>query len=213
MKTDSAFRQRPGFRRLAWIGAVCALLALAPIRTSQEGLVLVGPLPKEKILAALPEWARLAKAYEPNIRAVDAIHYFSKPVRIRVFFASWNPDGKALAAAFLKTIEMADNSSVAVEWIGVSKDMKEPAETLRSAAVDKVPTFIVFVEGVEKGRVIGAPQFAIEEDIAALLLDMPVSASADDYDLDYFRRTPHSHLPINCSPCHVPARPRSVRRS
>jgi len=213
MKTDSAFRQSPGLRRAAWIGAVCALIALAPMRVSPEDVVLVGPVSKEKILEALPDWARLAKAYEPNIRAVDAIHYFSKPTRIRVFFASWNPDGKAVAAAFLRTMEMADNSVVAVEWIGVSKDMKQPAEALRSGAVDKVPTFIIFVEGVEKGRVIGAPQFAIEEDIAALLLDMPVSASADDYDLDYFRRTPHSHLPINCSPCHVPVRPRSARRS
>jgi thiol-disulfide isomerase/thioredoxin len=213
MKADSAFRQSPGFRLTAWIGAVCALIALAPIRASQKDIVLVGPLPKEKILEALPEWARLAKAYEPNIRAVDAIHYFSKPVRIRVFFASWNPDGKALAAAFLRTMEMADNSSVVVEWIGVSRDLKQPAEALRSESVDKVPTFIIFVEGVEKGRVIGAPQFAIEEDIAAFLLDLPVSASADDYDLDYFRRTPHSHLPINCSPCHIPVRPRSARRS
>jgi thiol-disulfide isomerase/thioredoxin len=211
MKTDSAFRQSSGLRRAAWIGVVCALIALAPIRTPQKDVVLVGPLPKEKILEALPEWARLAKAYEPNIRAVDAIHYFSKPARIRVFFASWNPDGKALTAAFLRTMEMADNSAVAVEWIGVSKDMKEPSEALRSGAVDKVPTLIVFVEGVEKGRVIGAPQFTIEEDVASLLLDMPVSASADDYDMEYFRRTPHSHLPIDCSPCHIPVRPRSLR--
>ena len=213
MKSDSAPRRNSGLRRAAWIAGVCTLIALASIQASQEDVVIVGLLPREKILKALPEWDRLAKAYEPNIRAVDAIHYFSKPVRIRVFFASWKPEGKALTAAFLRTIEMADNSSVAVEWIGVSKDLKEPADALRSDTVDQTPTFIIFVEGVEKGRIIGAPQFTIEEDVASLLLDMPVAASADDYDMEYFRRTPHSHLPINCSPCHAPVRPRSARRS
>jgi thiol-disulfide isomerase/thioredoxin len=213
MKIDSATLRSRAFRLAAWIAGVCALIALAPIQASQKEVVLVGPLPKEKILGALPAWDRLAKAYEPNIRAVDAIHYFSKPVRIRVFFASWNPDGQTVAAAFLRIIEMADNSLIVVEWIGVSKDLKEPAETLRSDTVEKLPTLIIWVEGVEKGRIIETPQFTLEEDLATLLLDLPVSLSADDYDMEYFRTTPHSHLPINCSPCHVPVRPLSARRS
>ena len=179
-----------------------AIAALAAASPSQTEVVLTGRLEQGRILEALPDWSRAARAYEPNDRAIDGIHDFARSARIKVFLGTWDANGKSPVAAFIKTLEMAFNPAIEVEWIGVSKNLKEPAETLRANGVDKIPTFIVWVDDEERGRIVESPENALEEDLASILLGLPFS----DADLDLFRSRPHSHLPIDCSPCHVPGR-------
>jgi len=198
-----------GFRRAA---GVCLFAALAfPAAGFIPGpeVALTGPLDLDRILAAVPEWARAARAYEPDFQAIDSLHTFDKSVRIRVFVGTWDADETGPVAAFIKSLEMADNSSIVVDWIGVSRDLKEPAALLRDNRVTRIPTFIIWTEGEEKGRIVGKPRETMETDLAALFVGLPLS----DADLSYFRRTPHSHLPIDCTRCHAPARPGGVRRA
>ncbi|MHB8054458.1 MAG: YbbN family protein [Candidatus Aminicenantales bacterium] len=203
-----SFRRKNGARRTACAVFFAALVfAAATPFPGQEG-VLTGALDLNRILAAVPGWARAAKAYEPDYQAVEAIHRLGKSVRIRAFVGTWDAKETGSVAAFIKTIEMADNPTVAVDWIGVSRDLKEPAEPLRAYGVEKIPTFIIWADGEEKGRITGTPRETIESDLAAFLVGLPVSGA----DLNYFRHTPHSQLPIDCTPCHAPARPGGVRR-
>lgn len=195
-------RRRRGPGRIA--GSVsAAVLALAAAGLfSGEGTVLTGSLDVEKILAAAPGWAKAVQAYQPDSEAVNAIARLGKSVRIRAFVGTWDPAGGGTVAAFIKTLETAGNTAIIVEWVGVSRDLKEPAEPLRAYSVDDVPTFIVWADGEEKGRIVGASREKVEADLAALLVGLPVSGA----DLNYFRHTPHSHLPIDCTPCHRPGR-------
>jgi hypothetical protein len=199
-------------RRPVFIGAVFACIGLAAGLIPGEEVVLVGPLLLDQVLKAVPEWRQLRDAYEPNLRAVDSARYFSKPVQIRVFLGTWDPECGEPFGALFRTLELADNPSIKVELIGVSKDLKSPAGKIGSKALRKLPTIIITVSGEEKGRIIGSPQVSIEEDLAAILLEYPVSPTDQDFDKEYFRVTPHSHLAINCAPCHVTIPPRSVLR-
>jgi|GEM_PF-973339 len=183
------------------------LAALAAVSFPQGEAVLVGPQPKAKIVQAVPDWTRLAKSYEPNERIVLGLKNFEKSARIRVFVGTWDAKGKPVVAEFLKILETAGNPMISVDWIGVSRDLKEPAADLKSYGVRKVPTIIVWVDGEERGRIVETPQTTVDEDLAGLLLDVPPA----DADMEYFRVTPHSHLPIDCTPCHLPSRP-SARR-
>jgi len=200
-------------RRAVLIGAVFAFIGLAAGLIPGEEVVLVGPLLLDQVLKVVPEWRKLRDVYEPNLRAVDSARYFSQPVQIRVFLGTWNSECGAPFGALFRTLELADNPSIKVELIGVSKDLKSPAGKIGSKALRKLPTIVVTVNGEEKGRIIGSPQVSIEEDLAAILLDYPVSPVDQDLDREYFRVTPHSHLAISCAPCHLPIRPYSVPRS
>ena len=184
----------------AGIVLLVAAVGLSGAGLPRKDVVLIGPLDQDRILDSLPGLARASGAYEPNFRAIDGIHDFAKTGRIRVFLGTWDEDGKASVAAFIKTIEMAFNPAIKVEWIGVSPDGKEPAAALRADGVTKVPTFIVWVDGKERGRIVEAPYNSLEEDLASILLGVPFS----DADIDLFRAKPHSHLPIDCLPCHGP---------
>ncbi|MBN1940107.1 MAG: hypothetical protein JW843_11000 [Candidatus Aminicenantes bacterium] len=185
-----------------FLGTAAALWALAAVSPPQGEAMLVGPQPKAKITQAVPDWTRLAKSYEPNDRVVIGLQNFEKSARIRVFVGTWDAKGKSVVAALIKTLETAQNPMISVDWIGVSRDLKEPAADLKSYGVRKVPTIIVWVDGEERGRIVEVPQQTVEEDLAGLLLDIP----APDADMEYFRITPHSHLPIDCTPCHIPSR-------
>ena len=194
-------------RFAAGLALAGALAGGTPASTPQGETALVGPQPKTKMLQSVPEWTRLAKMYEPNDRIANGLHNFQKSARIRAFVGTWDTKGKGVVAAFIKTLEAAGNPMISVEWIGVSRDLKEPAADLKSYGVRKVPTFIAWVDGEERGRIVEMPQATVEEDLAGLLLDIP----DPDADLEYFRITPHSHLPIDCTPCHIPA-PSAGRR-
>lgn len=195
-------------RRTAGAFSFAALVLAAASAFSGRDVVLTGTLDLDRILAAVPGWAKAARAYEPDFQAVEAIRRLGKSVRIRAFIGTWDAAETGPVAAFIKTIEMADNPTVAVDWVGVSRDLKEPAEPLRAYGVDKVPTFIIWADGEEKGRIAGAPRETMEADLAAFLVGLPVSGA----DLNYFRHTPHSELPIDCTPCHAPARSSGTRR-
>jgi hypothetical protein len=212
MRSDlTAFFRRlsgPGRTAGAVFGAALTLaaaaltLAAAALFPGQE-TALTGSLDLEKILAAVPGWARAVRSYEPDQTAVEAIARLGKSVRIRAFVGTWDADEAGPVAAFIKTMEMARNSAIIVDWIGVSQDLKQPAEPLRAYGVEKVPTFIIWADGEEKGRISGSPRDTMETDLAAYLVGLPVSGA----DLNYFRHTPHSTLPIDCTPCHRPVSP------
>ena len=184
---------------LAAVSAAGLLFAVTTLFPGERA-VLTGPLDVEKILSAVPGLAEAVRAYQPDDEAVNAIARLGKSVRIRAFIGTWDAGETGTVAAFIKTMERAGNSAIIVDWIGVSRDLKEPAEPLRAYGVDTVPTFVIWADGEEKGRIAGTPQATMETDLAGCLVGLPVSGA----DLNFFRRTPHSHLPIDCTPCHRP---------
>lgn len=192
----------PTFLRPAFGAAAVALFIQSiavPAAAPAAAVVLTGFLDSERVLEALPGAVRAAREYEPHFRAIDGLHGFAKPARIEVFLGTWDENGQELIAALLKTLEEAFNPAIEVVWIGVSRDLGEPPEA-RRAGVERVPTIIVRMEGKEKGRIVAVPDNSLEEDLATILLGVPFSEA----DLDLFRARPHSHLPIDCAPCHLP---------
>jgi hypothetical protein len=77
------------------------------------------------------------QAYQPDSEAVNAIARLGKSVRIRPLSepgSGRRRDGRA----FIKTLETAGNTAIIVEWVGVSRDLKEPLKPLRAYSVDDV---------------------------------------------------------------------------
>ena len=197
---------RKNTHRVTLLAAVSALAVLAAAPARLKEVVLVGPLTKEKILEAVPEWKQQMAAYAPKLEAVDKLHGVPQSIHIRVFLATWCPDCRMHVSAFFRLMEMVDNPSISFELIGVSKDKKEPAAAVEENGIERVPTFIVIMDGEEKGRVIETPRTSIEEDLLEIIL-LGASEPDDVYlDMDYFRSNPHADLDVDCTKCHLPTR-------
>ncbi len=133
------------------------------------GQELLGPLTREEILSAFPAWNEVVAAYQPSAEAVEKLKSITQPVEIRIYLGTWCPDSKAHVSEFFKVLDLVDHPLLSASYIGIPRDKAERAAYYRDENIVKLPTFLIFVGGQEKGRIIEVPQTSIENDLVALL--------------------------------------------
>jgi len=154
-------------RRIVLITIVALTAAFAVSAPADE---LTGPVTRSQILAAVPDWEPNLAAYQPQTEAVEALKKAAEPVLIETYFGSWCSDSKAHVPALFKVLDLVDNPLLQVSCTAIPRDKAErPRFIPEGRAIDKLPTFVVFVNGREIGRIIETPAHSVEEDLAALL--------------------------------------------
>jgi len=126
---------------------------------------LVGPLAREEILAALPEWENLAEAYAPNNETVARLRTIQKKVEIEVVLGTWCPDSRQHVSSFFKILDVVGNSALEASYIGVPRSRAAWSQHAPGRNAERVPTFIIRLDGQEIGRIIETPRLSIEDDL------------------------------------------------
>lgn len=136
----------------------------------QEGRVeMVGPLTQEEILQALPDWRDRMVGYAPQSGALDELKAFPDFVQVEVYLGTWCSDSKAHVAAFFQVLNLIDSPQIQASYVGVPKELKAREPYIAGKNIAKLPTFIVLVNGVEKGRIVETPERTVEQDLLAIL--------------------------------------------
>lgn len=182
--------------------AAAALFGLA----SQAGQEAPGPMNRDQLLRIRPEWTAAAAAYRPRPEALDRIRSFAKPLKIDLFFRLDAPESRDFVASFLRLQEALDPARIAVRWVAVSADLKEPKDEVLAAFIESVPTLTVQVDGYELGRIVGPPPTTLEEALEAMLATYISPEDVDFNDRESMRGFKHNLLPIACTPCHAAGR-------
>lgn len=128
-----------------------------------------GPITRDQIIAKCPEWQAVAAAYVPAPETVDRLRAVSREVLVQVFLGTWCDDSKSHVSEFLKVLEVVDNPLIRTEYIGIPEDKTKRAPYLQGKDIVKIPTFIVSVDGVEKGRIVENPAKSIEQDLTDII--------------------------------------------
>ena len=130
---------------------------------------LVGSADREAILARCPGWQAAIAAYQPDPGIIEKLRGLSREVRIEVYFGSWCSDSETHVSAFLKVLDLAETPLLQPVYTAVpeAKDKREPYG--RERRIEKLPTFVVLVDGLEAGRIVETPQKSIEADLAKIL--------------------------------------------
>jgi len=119
------------------------------------------------LLASLPEYVRTSRAYAPNAASVAALKKVSKPVTVHVVFGSWCPHCRQHVPLMLKVESVVNNPNLKFEYYGIKSPpdgWKDP-EVVR-LGVKGIPTAIVYVNGIQAGRIEGDPWNAPEVALA-----------------------------------------------
>ncbi len=143
----------------------CVFL-LSALRGQREIVGLVTP---EELLREFPEWQAVAASYSPAPEAIERLRAVSRDVLVEVVLGTWCNDSKSHVSEFLKVIEMADNPLIRATYAGVPEDKAKRAAYLQGKNIVKIPTFIVSVDGAEKGRIVEAPVKSVEADLAEII--------------------------------------------
>ncbi len=118
-----------------------------------------------EIYSDSPDWQERAKNYLPEYSDIDYLQKVLGLIKIEVYFGHWCSDSVKNVPAFIKIMEELDNDSYQVEYWSVPEE-KEKRKEVNGRKLEKVPTFIVFFEGKEVGRIIENPLVSIENDLA-----------------------------------------------
>jgi hypothetical protein len=137
------------------------------------GRELTGPVTPEDILRHCSDWPPIAAAYSPKPEIIDRLRALSHEVRVEVYLGTWCSDSKAHVCEYFKVLELTDTPLIQTAYSAVPEDKAKREAFLRGKNILKIPTFIIFVDGVEKGRIIEVPSKSIEEDLLGIIEMQP----------------------------------------
>src|SRR5947199_8788636 len=142
--------------------------AAAPAKPPKP--VLLGPITREQVEAAVPDWVQAEVESAPDAAAVKALAAVPPGAEVTVYMGSWCGDSRREVSRLWRTLDDAGGSlPCTISYIGVDHDKKEPAALLAGSGLRYVPTFIVKRDGREVGRIVESSPHGVEQDLLALL--------------------------------------------
>lgn len=150
--------------------SLCALGSFSSGAGAQDEVKrFIGRSDLQAILDYDQRYADGAFIYIPDAEALAVFQAVNKPVTIKLFYRTDCSDSVREVPRFIKTIQVANNTLISVDAIGINREKNQPADLLKGWNIELVPTFIVVVDGAEIGRVVEVPQDKIEIDLAGIL--------------------------------------------
>ncbi len=145
-------------------GATLLLPLLSGIGQTAEEIT------REKILATAPEWQEKYDRYEPAADMVDALKAKAgSGMRIDVYLGLWCVDSRNNVPPFIKILDRL-GSGVPVRYLGLPrKANKEAQYFVADLKVERVPTFIVYRDEREIGRIVENPKIGLMEDLMEIV--------------------------------------------
>jgi hypothetical protein len=143
---------------------LAAMIALGGTARGQQTMDKTGIL-------LVPGWEQVYEAYTPDAAAIAALKEKTPGLRADVYFATWCDDSKKNVPQFLKILDALNDADFKVTFHALDKKattgQKYYVEDVR---VEKVPTFIFYLNDAEIGRIIENPKYSILQDMLQIVL-------------------------------------------
>ena len=142
----------------------------APPAGSPQPEVIVGPVSREQIETADPEWVRSEVSAAPDAAAAEALAAVEPGAEVTVFLGVWCGDSRREVPRLWKALDAAGGTvPFQIRYIAVDRQKKEPAADVTGSGIHFVPTFIISRGGHELGRIVEQSPHGVESDLLALL--------------------------------------------
>jgi len=90
-------------------------------------------------------------------------------VTIKVVMGTWCPDSRREVPRFLKVMDILAFPGDKISFIGTDMEKRSPLGGYEELNIQRVPTFIFYVNNSEAGRIIEVPTASLEEDMVSIL--------------------------------------------
>lgn len=132
------------------------------INTCTRDVITAFPSMKEKYDIEYPD-------YIPEPNALNDLQPLLIDKNIVVVLGTWCGDSREQLPYFLKTMDSLSFEEENITFICVDRAKETEEELLENLNIDRVPTFIVYHNEEELGRIIEKPTISIEEDMVLML--------------------------------------------
>jgi hypothetical protein len=108
--------------------------------------------------------------YQPDPSAISGLTEFDKSgISIKVVMGTWCPDSRREVPRFMKILTLIEFPLGEVTFIGVDNAKLSPVGEYEGLGIQRVPTFIVYKNKIESGRIIENPVASLEQDLLDIL--------------------------------------------
>ncbi|TLU64765.1 thioredoxin family protein [Thalassotalea litorea] len=125
-----------------------------------------GAMEGSVLLADYPQFTLSYENYDVTEQETAALQPYAEAIKVKVFFGTWCHDSQREVPRFLKLAELLPE--LEYQLISLDYQKSDPDGMAEKYQVKFTPTFVVFKDGQEIGRVIERPQVSLGEDIANL---------------------------------------------
>ena len=109
------------------------------------------------------------EVYEPAQKYLDKMKTKINLVDITVVFGTWCSDSKIQVPRFYKILDKAGYNEKRMTVIGVNHSKQAFTTNIEHLKIDRIPTFIIYQNGKELGRIIESPKKMLERDLAKIV--------------------------------------------
>ena len=141
-----------------------------PDTEKESAAELLGPLTRDEIESANPDWIQFQIDSKPDLEVADALVTALYGAEVTVFMGTWCSDSRRELSRLWRALDdLGVAETPQISYIGVDRSKSEPHEYVDGVDLRLVPTFVVRRDGEEIGRIVEQPPEDIETDLLAVL--------------------------------------------
>ena len=107
--------------------------------------------------------------YGPDQSIIEELSPLLNGLVVTVVLGTWCGDSLREVPRFLKVLDLLEIPENDITIIAVDRSKSIPEEATNQLQIDRVPTFIIYKDGVEAGRIVETPIESFEKDLLYLL--------------------------------------------
>lgn len=118
----------------------------------------------------VPAWKQIYDNYIPDAELIEKLKTKAPELKADVYFGYWCDDSKNNVPVFLKILDTLNVAEFKVNFYEVEKKLTAGQKYyVEDMMIEKVPTFIFYLNDFEMGRIIENPKNTILQDIILLV--------------------------------------------
>jgi thiol-disulfide isomerase/thioredoxin len=111
--------------------------------------------------------------YQLKTDAINKLQDINKEdLTIKIVLGTWCPDSRREVPRFMRVLDAWKFPVTKITFIGVDEDKQSPVGEYSGLDIKRVPTFIIYKNNIEAGRIIENPSTSLEQDIVNILTGM-----------------------------------------
>jgi thiol-disulfide isomerase/thioredoxin len=137
--------------------------------SNEESPSFTGEIERGRILDNDERWLERYKQTEVDKDVAEALSEVEPGARLEIYLGVWCEDSMREVPRFWRALDAAGVVPFAIEHIGLDESFSAGEVSLEGLDIEAVPTFIVYRDGKEVGRIVEDAPENIETHLLALL--------------------------------------------
>lgn len=149
------------------VGSFCIAILTGCMNTSEKKALSVGQLTSEELLSNHESFLISYDNFTISEKEISLVKQWPDTIRLEVFFGTWCHDSQREVPRLLKLLNY--NPTILVELVGLDYQKTDPHGLTVNKAIKYTPTFIIYKNNKEVGRVIERPSQSLVVDITEII--------------------------------------------